>query len=108
MLQDSILKKLSNDFKDIHKSVGGLDSSSSSSAVSSSNVVVVSGDAKKQLDNLNSVLARISSQLVDVSYLYNSVTEPYKLWEYSLLVLFICKHDDSALVSRLWRSIIFR
>lgn len=106
MLQDSILKKLSNDFKDIHKSVGGLDSSSS--AVSSSTVVVVSGDAKKQLDNLNSVLTRISSQLVDVSYLYNSVTEPYKLWEYSLLVLFICKHDDSALVSRLWRSIIFR
>mmetsp|Transcript_24760 Transcript_24760/g.36519 ORF Transcript_24760/g.36519 Transcript_24760/m.36519 type:complete len:1559 (+) Transcript_24760:131-4807(+) len=69
---------------------------------------VVSQEGKRQRDQLADIVHRLRYQLVDVSELYNNVTEPYMLWESNLVILCTCKHDDPGLAKRLWKSIIYR
>ena len=74
-------------------------------------VIATSGsdaEAVRQKSLLESIVTRMEQHLIDISELYNKITEPYKLWEASLMILAISQHDDAALVTKLWRSIIYR
>jgi hypothetical protein len=64
--------------------------------------------AKQQKEMLRDVVHQLTNRLLDVSTLYNSIAQPYLLWESSLLILHICKFDDIKLVNKLWKSIIYR
>jgi hypothetical protein len=57
---------------------------------------------------VSDLISQLSTSLVSVSELYNKATEPYKLWELSLMILHTCKHDDAELINKLWLSIIYR
>lgn len=65
-------------------------------------------EGQRQRDQLADVVHRLKFYLLDVSELYNKIAVPYNLWESSLIILYTCKHDDAALVVRLWKSIIYR
>jgi hypothetical protein len=54
------------------------------------------------------IIHRVHTQLMTISDIFNLVTQPFKLWDFSLLLLQISKHEDLELMNRLWRSIIYR
>ncbi|GKY97539.1 hypothetical protein MPSEU_000712200 [Mayamaea pseudoterrestris] len=49
---------------------------------------------------------RVTSELVDASDLYNEYTTRLYLFDFSLLILHACKHDDPAEIQRLWINLI--
>ena len=57
---------------------------------------------------LEDIVHRLSDRLWPVSELYNQVTDPYELWDLSLIILHSCKHDDPELIRKLWMSIIYK
>ena len=65
-------------------------------------------ESERQFRLLQENVNHLQNRLFTVSDLYNQISEPYKLWEFSLIIIYLCKHDDLALVNRLWKSIIYR
>ena len=90
-MQKSILVQLSNELDAIRLATSGADA-----------------EAIRQKSLLESTVQRMGQHLIDISELYNKITEPYKLWEASLMILAISQHDDPALLAKLWRSVIYR
>jgi len=51
-------------------------------------------------------VARLNSDLVDITALYQDWAEPYQLWECKLAILQCAGHPDPMLVSNIWTKII--
>lgn len=51
-------------------------------------------------------VARLNSDLVDITTLYQDWAEPYQLWECKLAILQCAGHPDPMLVSNIWTKII--
>lgn len=90
-LQKSVLYQLSSELDTIKVVTSGADA-----------------EAIRQKALLESTVQRMSRHLIDISELYNKITEPYKLWDASLMILAVSQHDDPALIAKLWRSVIYR
>jgi hypothetical protein len=70
--------------------------------------LAASAEGRRKLDLLKLKIDELGSSLVSSSSdLYNT-THSYHLWNYSLMLLHICKHEDALLVENLWKSIIYR
>lgn len=52
------------------------------------------------------VISRLNSDLFDVTQLYEHFAEPLGLWECKLAILHCAGHNDAALVTNVWLSII--
>ena len=63
---------------------------------------------RRGIDALANLVKSLRYRLKSISELYLEVTEPYKLWDLSLQLLFAAKSEDYSLVVRLWRSLIYR
>jgi len=51
-------------------------------------------------------VARLNSDLVDITALYQDWAEPYQLWECKLAILQCAGHPDPMLVNNIWSNII--
>jgi nuclear pore complex protein Nup155 len=51
-------------------------------------------------------LQRLSTSLVPVSELYNDIAAAFGLFEYCLLILHACRHDDLHQIRNLWKNVI--
>lgn len=69
---------------------------------------VYEGAQKREIDALANLVQSLKFRLKSMSELFLQATEPYKLWDISLQLLFAAKSDDSALIARLWKSVIYR
>jgi hypothetical protein len=67
-----------------------------------------SSESERQFKLLLDNLHKLQNSLYSISDLFNTITEPYKLWEYSLIIIYLCKYDDLNMIHKLWKSIIFR
>lgn len=65
-------------------------------------------ETERQYKLLSDNIHKLQYSLFSISDLFNSITEPYKLWEFSLIIIYLCKYDDVNLIQKLWKSIIFR
>ena len=63
---------------------------------------------RKPLDLMERAVARAHYKLLTITELFHELCLPYKLWEVCLLLLHVSKHEDPELMSRLWRSLIYR
>lgn len=63
---------------------------------------------RRSLDLLDRAVQRSRFCLLPITELFHEICLPYKLWDLCLLILHVSKHDDSDLVAKLWRSIIYR
>ncbi|CAM9200412.1 unnamed protein product, partial [Ectocarpus fasciculatus] len=69
---------------------------------------LLSQEEMASMKSLEDIVSRLGDRLWSVSELYNHVTEPYELWDLSLIILHSCKHDDPQLIRSLWISVIYR
>ena len=53
-------------------------------------------------------MQRSRLRLLPITELFHEICLPYKLWDLCLLILHVSKHEDSELVNKLWRSLIYR
>jgi len=63
---------------------------------------------RRSLDLLERAVQRSRFCLLPITELFHEICLPYKLWDLCLLILHVSKHDDSDLVAKLWRSLIYR
>ena len=70
--------------------------------------LAASAEAKRKLDFMKMKIDELGSTLVTSSSELYNITHSYHLWNYSLMLLHICKHEDTLLVENLWKSIIYR
>jgi hypothetical protein len=89
--QRNILSVLSSDLEGITSIGGDLDAAQ-----------------RRSVDALASLVRSLRYRLKSIGDLYLEATEPYKLWENSLQLLFAAKSDDYSLIVRLWKSVIYR
>lgn len=68
----------------------------------------LNSETERQYKLFGDNIHKLQYSLYSISDLFNSITEPYKLWEYSLIIIYLCKYDDMNLIQKLWKSIIFR
>lgn len=54
------------------------------------------------------IIHQLHMQLMTISDIFNQVTQPFHLWDLSLLMLQTSKHEDNEMIQRLWRSIVYR
>jgi nuclear pore complex protein Nup155 len=66
--------------------------------------VIMSSPNSQNIDEAQ--LDELKTSLLDVSKIYNEFSAPLGLYDICLAVLQTCNHDDSATISKLWRSII--
>jgi hypothetical protein len=67
-----------------------------------------SDSQRRPLDLMEQAVVTCRFKLLSITELFHEICSPYKLWDVCLLLLHASKHDDSDLVGRLWRSLIFR
>jgi hypothetical protein len=70
--------------------------------------LTTSAEGKRKLDLMKHKIDELGSSLVSSSSELYNITHSYHLWNYSLMLLHICKHEDNHLVENLWKSIIYR
>jgi hypothetical protein len=63
---------------------------------------------RRSLDLMERAVQRVQLRLLPITALFHDICNPYKLWDICLLILGVSKHDDPALVARLWLSFIYR
>ena len=73
-----------------------------------SNRARFSESQRRPLDLLEMAVQRTRLRLLSITELFHEVCLPYKLWDLCLQLLHASKHEDSELVARLWRSLIYR
>lgn len=56
--------------------------------------------------NIESALALLNAELLDISQLYQEYAEPFELWECQLAILHCSGHQDPMLVETMWDNII--
>lgn len=95
-LQRNVFLVLSEEFNEISSFTRAQATQSSSS------------ETERQYKLLADNIQKLQFSLFAISDLFNSITEPYKLWEFSLIIIYLCKYDDLNLIQKLWKSIIYR
>lgn len=70
--------------------------------------LAASAEGKRKIELLKSKIDELGSTLCSSSSDLYNITHSYHLWNYSLMLLHICKHEDSLLVENLWKSIVYR
>lgn len=70
--------------------------------------LAASAEGTRKLELMKGKVDELGSSLINSSSDLYNVTHSYHLWNYSLMLLHICKHEDSLLVENLWKSIIYR
>lgn len=95
MYQQQALTKLAEEF-------AGYNYSSASSRAR------FSEGQRRSLDLMERAVQRSRFRLLPITDLFHEICLPYKLWDLCLLILHVSKHEDGDLVTKLWRSLIFR
>lgn len=66
--------------------------------------VIMSSCNARNVDEMK--ISELKTSLLDVSKIYNEYAAPLNLYDICLAVLQTCNYDDSATITKLWRSII--
>ncbi len=61
---------------------------------------------QQQQGDVQEALARLNSELLDISQLYQDFAEPFHLWECQLAILHCAGHHDPPLVQSMWENIL--
>ena len=64
------------------------------------------GGGSHNRNEINAALAKLNSDLLDISQLFQDYAEPYNLWECQLSILHCAGHHDPMLVEKMWDNII--
>jgi nuclear pore complex protein Nup155 len=57
-------------------------------------------------NEINAALAKLNSDLLEISQLFQDFAEPYNLWECQLSILHCAGHNDPMMVEKMWENII--
>ena len=60
----------------------------------------------RRTPDVDTSIAKLNSDLLDISQLYADFAEPYNLWEFQLAILHCAGHPDNMLIGTVWNNII--
>lgn len=63
---------------------------------------------RRQLDAMQQHVRKLHFKLLDVNALFHDVCLRYRLWDICIMLIHVCGIQDTELLTRLWRSFIYR